>query len=267
MKADLESENATYNGFRWLTIRIINCISEISEFVFCGIDSATNATMIYMRPMIRMMFGVSKDILIDKEHADQWTGERKEKATTNTLSSEEVNQMIYDAISKLNISAVIQDVVKDHLRSNKNAHIDEQFIDNYLHVLVLETLKKFSNDRTGEPDFALESAGGFVVSTRCTENYDEKSRRESIFGIPLWFTSYSPRSVIQRKSQNLNAGECWAIKGNQAYLVIQLARKIDVTAVSYEHLPKELSISGNIDSAPRDFKIWVSVLNGRLIAY
>ena len=220
--------------------------------------AATDLTMKHLEATINTMFEKEREtIRLEKEQINKWIREREAGTAKQSLSPEEVNQMVQSAIGKLNLSAVIHDVVRAHMESNKNVHVDEKFINNHLHVLILEVLKKFSYDRTGEPDFALESAGGFVVSTRCTENYDEKSRRESIFGIPLWFTSYSPRSVIQRKSQNLNAGECWAIKGNQAYLVIQLARKLDVTAVTYEHLPKELSVSGNIDSAPKNFKIWV----------
>ena len=95
------------------------------------------------------------------------------------------------------------------------------------------------------------------MSTRSTETYDHRSRAESLI-IPLWFTSVEERSVIQRPSQNVNPGECWSIKGSEAYLVIHLARRIDVTAVSYEHIPQELSISGNLDSAPKNFKILVS---------
>ncbi|KAE9555448.1 hypothetical protein FO519_001303, partial [Halicephalobus sp. NKZ332] len=236
-------------------MRSIAAVAQESQDVKTA--AATDSTMRRLESVINTMFEKEREtIRLEKEQINKWIKEREAGMKKQQLSPEEVNQMVQNAVGKINISAVIQDIVKAHLESNKNTHVDEQFINNHLHILILEVLKKFSYDKTGEPDFALESAGGFVVSTRCTENYDEKSRRESIFGIPLWFTSYSPRSVIQRKSQNLNAGECWAIKGSQSYLVIQLARKIDVTAVSYEHLPKELSISGNIDSAPKDFKIW-----------
>jgi SUN domain-containing protein 1/2 len=39
---------------------------------------------------------------------------------------------------------------------------------------------------------------------------------------------------------------------------VQLSMEISVTEVSIEHIPKELSPTGNIDSAPKDFSVWVS---------
>ena len=57
---------------------------------------------------------------------------------------------------------------------------------------------------------------------------------------------------------DMNPGNCWAFKGSEGYLVIQLSGLVKVTAFSMEHIPKTLSPSGSIDSAPREFSIWVS---------
>lgn len=125
-------------------------------------------------------------------------------------------------------------------------------------LIVEDALLKFSADRTGLPDYALESAGtsgffsdkignaclectrtvfivkhghigfyvtvfcvrweisvyilfscpynngliclcsgGSVISVRCSETYYRKTALISIFGIPLWYTSNSARTVIQ----------------------------------------------------------------------
>ncbi|TKR93056.1 hypothetical protein L596_007588 [Steinernema carpocapsae] len=122
--------------------------------------------------------------------------------------------------------------------------------------MIANSIDTYDADKTGMPDYALESAGGSVISTRCTETYNEKSRLESIYGFPLWYSSYSPRSVIQRKAQGATAGECWAFIGGHGFLTIRLAGRIDVTAVSYEHLPKAVSPQGHINSAPKEFLVW-----------
>lgn len=57
---------------------------------------------------------------------------------------------------------------------------------------------------------------------------------------------------------DVHAGQCWAFKGESGYLVIQLAVPIRPTAFSLEHIPKSLSTTGKIDSAPRDFEVYVS---------
>ncbi|NXX80585.1 SUN1 protein, partial [Urocolius indicus] len=51
-------------------------------------------------------------------------------------------------------------------------------------------------------------------------------------------------------------GNCWAFKGSQGYLVIRLTMKIYPTAFTMEHIPKTLSPTGNITSAPRNFSVY-----------
>ncbi|KAF3813820.1 hypothetical protein GH733_017852 [Mirounga leonina] len=64
-------------------------------------------------------------------------------------------------------------------------------------VIVNNALKLYSQDKTGMVDFALESGGGSILSTRCSETYETKTALISLFGIPLWYFSQSPRVVIQ----------------------------------------------------------------------
>lgn len=54
-------------------------------------------------------------------------------------------------------------------------------------------LETFTADRTGKADFALESAGGTVVSTRCTRTYTSFKSAISLFGITLAYWSRSPK--------------------------------------------------------------------------
>ncbi|NXH14795.1 SUN1 protein, partial [Bucco capensis] len=51
-------------------------------------------------------------------------------------------------------------------------------------------------------------------------------------------------------------GNCWAFKGSLGYLVIRLSREIFPTSFAVEHIPKTLSPSGNILSAPRNFEVY-----------
>uniref|UniRef100_A0A8C3CFB3 Sad1 and UNC84 domain containing 1 n=1 Tax=Cairina moschata TaxID=8855 RepID=A0A8C3CFB3_CAIMO len=120
-------------------------------------------------------------------------------------------------------------------------------------IIVNNALKLYSQDKTGMVDFALESGGGSILSTRCSETYETKTALISLFGIPLWYFSQSPRVVIQ---PDMYPGNCWAFKGSEGYLVIRLSMKIYPTAFTMEHIPKTLSPSGNITSAPRKFSVY-----------
>ncbi|KAL3989549.1 Sad1 / UNC-like C-terminal family protein [Acanthocheilonema viteae] len=119
--------------------------------------------------------------------------------------------------------------------------------------MITDALDMYDADKTGKVDYALESSGASVISTRCTEPYKENSRLESIFGIPLWYSSYSPRAVIQHRP--LAAGECWAFRG-KGYLTIRLSHPIYVTEVSYEHLHSTLHPDGVLKSAPKLFQVY-----------
>ncbi|KAG5854089.1 hypothetical protein ANANG_G00033830 [Anguilla anguilla] len=113
-------------------------------------------------------------------------------------------------------------------------------------LIVRNALELYSQDRTGLVDYALESGGGSVLSTRCSETFETKTALMSLFGLPLWYFSQSPRVVIQ---PDVHPGNCWAFKGSQGYLVIRLSMRVRPTAFSVEHIPKSLSPS-NIPSSP-----------------
>ncbi|XP_071060143.1 SUN domain-containing protein 1 [Pseudochaenichthys georgianus] len=120
-------------------------------------------------------------------------------------------------------------------------------------LIVQNALRLYSQDQTGQVDYALESGGGSILSTRCSETYETKTALMSLFGLPLWYFSQSPRVVIQ---PDVYPGNCWAFKGSQGYLVIRLSLRILPTSFCVEHIPKALSPTGNITSAPRNFTVF-----------
>ncbi|XP_069087409.1 SUN domain-containing protein 2 isoform X1 [Pleurodeles waltl] len=122
-----------------------------------------------------------------------------------------------------------------------------------VHQIVNRALSRFSEDRIGLVDYALESSGASVLSTRCSETYETKTALLSLFGIPLWYQSQSPRVILQPDS---NPGNCWAFRGSQGFAVVRLSSRIRPTAVSLEHIPRSLSPKGSIPSAPKDFAIY-----------
>ncbi|CAL1272859.1 unnamed protein product [Larinioides sclopetarius] len=119
--------------------------------------------------------------------------------------------------------------------------------------IVKEALMLYDADKTGKVDYALESGGGSILSTRCSESYVEKNGKFTVLGVPLWSDENSPRTAIQ---PDVQPGKCWAFKGSHGYLVIQLSYTVYPTGFTLEHIPVSLSPSGSIDSAPKDFSVW-----------
>ncbi|KAM6214496.1 SUN domain-containing protein 2 [Rhynchocyon petersi] len=122
-----------------------------------------------------------------------------------------------------------------------------------VHHIVKQALQRYSEDRIGMVDYALESGGASVISTRCSETYETKTALLSLFGIPLWYHSQSPRVILQ---PDVHPGNCWAFQGPQGFAVVRLSALIRPTAVTLEHVPKSLSPNSTISSAPKDFAVF-----------
>ncbi|XP_035209567.1 SUN domain-containing protein 1-like [Stegodyphus dumicola] len=167
--------------------------------------------------------------------------------------------------SDIDITKTIETVIHKYVESLKtnlsllhdsqgSSHLyGEMFSMDVIKKLVKEAIMLYDADKTGLVDYALESGGGSVLGTRCSETYVEKNGKFSIFGLPLWTSYNSPRTAIQ---PDVNPGQCWAFKGSQGFLVLELSARIYPTGFTLEHIPVSLSPSGSVDSAPKDFSVW-----------
>ncbi|XP_076458771.1 uncharacterized protein LOC143292413 isoform X2 [Babylonia areolata] len=113
-------------------------------------------------------------------------------------------------------------------------------------------LLKYSADKIGLPDYALESTGGSVVNIRCSKTYSRRAATVKVWGIPLYYTVNGPRTVIQPE---VLPGNCWPFEGHEGSVVIQLAVPIKPTMFTLEHIGKTQSIFGDNKSAPKDFLV------------
>jgi SUN domain-containing protein 1/2 len=108
---------------------------------------------------------------------------------------------------------------------------------------VKHPIEFYDTTTIGQLDYALDSLGGSIVSTRDTKDY-----QPSLFG-----TGTRP---VQRIIQAcVVPGDCWAFVGSGA-VVIKLIGKVSITAVSMEHASRDVLPTGAIWSAPKDFSIW-----------
>lgn len=99
-------------------------------------------------------------------------------------------------------------------------------------------------------------AGGQIISTRCTQKYDIKTRAFKVLAFTLYHENNNPRTVIQ--GNPIQPGACWAFQGFPGYLLIKLRSSIYITGFTVEHAPKSILPNGEMRSAPRKFNVWVS---------
>uniref|UniRef100_A0A914XK63 SUN domain-containing protein n=1 Tax=Plectus sambesii TaxID=2011161 RepID=A0A914XK63_9BILA len=105
------------------------------------------------------------------------------------------------------LKARLETIEKKSLETSHNVAVDLSVDLEEVKRLIKLAINRYDADKTGLADYALESAGGSIVSIRCSRTHSPKTRKESIFGIPLWYANYGPRTVIQRKAQGTIPGE------------------------------------------------------------
>lgn len=105
-------------------------------------------------------------------------------------------------------------------------------------------------------DYALESAGGYIVSAPDTYGYSNIVSYDFLAMIQFMGSvnkDSNPRLAIQAGTL---PGECFAFKGHYGRIQIGLSQEIDITAITIEHTSSYLVES--INSAPKDFVFYVS---------
>ena len=164
------------------------------------------------------------------------------------------------------IETKLNDLLKKHQTSNINVENNVEmdnvpFSKEDVSRIIKTELVTYDADKTGKFDFALESAGGTIANTRCTQTYDVATAVYSVWGIPIWWESVNgPRAILQ---PGANPGQCWAVKGDGSgvgappiSVVIRLSDVVEVHSVTLEHIPETLSPDGNIRSAPKQFSVF-----------
>ncbi|VFV17075.1 low quality protein: sun [Lynx pardinus] len=114
-------------------------------------------------------------------------------------------------------------------------------------------MKMIQGDYIEKPDFALKSIGASIdfEQTSATYNYDKA--RSCWNWIRLWNYAQPPDVILE---PNVTPGNCWAFSGDRGQVTIRMAQKVYLSNLTLQHIPKTISLSGNLDTAPKDFVIY-----------
>uniref|UniRef100_A0A8C6ILZ1 Uncharacterized protein n=2 Tax=Melopsittacus undulatus TaxID=13146 RepID=A0A8C6ILZ1_MELUD len=101
-------------------------------------------------------------------------------------------------------------------------------------------------------DWALKSSGAVVDMQRTSKTYDCKDNW--VCKVVWFFHTFNPPDTILKP--DVSPGNCWPLQGEQGQVVIRLPARVHLTAVSVQHIYKEVSPSGTVTSAPRDMAVF-----------
>ncbi|XP_015109472.1 uncharacterized protein LOC107036204 [Diachasma alloeum] len=169
---------------------------------------------------------------------------------------------------KSDITRIVEEIVKANTLAQTVAQVTEKsttadcpqpaepvpVTDDHIRSIVKEILKIYDADKTGRVDYALESAGGQIISIRCTQRHNVNTRAYKVLGFTLYYESGDPRTVIQGRP--LQPGVCWAFQDFPGYLLIKVRAPIKVTGFTLEHAPRSILPNNEMKSAPRKFNVW-----------
>ncbi|XP_055229289.1 SUN domain-containing protein 5 isoform X3 [Gorilla gorilla gorilla] len=110
-------------------------------------------------------------------------------------------------------------------------------------------MKMIHGDYIEKPDFALKSIGASIDFEHTSATYNHEKAHSYWNWIQLW-------NYAQPPDPNMTPGNCWAFEGDRGQVTIQLAQKVYLSNLTLQHIPKTISLSGSLDTAPKDFVIY-----------
>ncbi|XP_023351261.1 SUN domain-containing protein 5 isoform X1 [Sarcophilus harrisii] len=169
---------------------------------------------------------------------------------------------IKTSISSLTELRLYQEKVRKHaeeiqalhnLMKQISAKIQEVKVMSNEDLVAQNIMKKIQGDYIEKPDFALKSIGGTIDFEHTSATYSCDKARSYWSWLRLWNYAHPPDVILE---PNVTPGNCWAFRGDRGQVVIRLARKIFLTNITIQHIPKTISLSGNLDTAPKDFVVY-----------
>uniref|UniRef100_A0A8C4L5I5 Sad1 and UNC84 domain containing 5 n=1 Tax=Equus asinus asinus TaxID=83772 RepID=A0A8C4L5I5_EQUAS len=114
-------------------------------------------------------------------------------------------------------------------------------------------MKMIQGDYIEKPDFALKSIGASIDFEQTSATYNHDKARSYWNWIRLWNYAQPPDVILE---PNVTPGNCWAFSGDRGQVTIQLAQKVYLSNLTLQHIPRTISLSGSLDTAPKDFVIY-----------
>lgn len=123
-----------------------------------------------------------------------------------------------------------------------------------LERLVEAIVKKHQPQHEDEPDFALGSRGGRIITSKTSKTYRAPPTSKLFLRRALGYYPKitKPAAVLQ---PGMQVGECWSMSGTNGTVGIYLSKEIYMTSVTIDH-PSASVLLDDIKNAPQDFRVF-----------
>lgn len=196
----------------------------------------------------------NEQYLFIQSHLNEWISNNmkvdNKPFTWNSLldahQSEIENYVSFLFESKLeNIKDLIMRNIHE-TANNQAGGFSANDIKNLIDERLQEALDRYSADIIGLPDYALESAGGKIITSLTSATIGANSPGK-IRNLP---------NIVLNPDNHL--GKCWPMKGSTGTLGIQLVAEIIPTSITIDHVHPLVSLSEgkSMASSLHEFEVW-----------
>ncbi|KAG9297029.1 hypothetical protein G9A89_008615 [Geosiphon pyriformis] len=170
--------------------------------------------------------------------------------------SEEFRALIANEAGTI-FSHEIQKVLKKKVESGFNREeVLEAMRREMQEVFTKELLeKKYGASR---PDFALSTVGARIIPHLTSLSYSVSPQNwpGKFLSYISWRSNIVDNAPMITIAPGIYDGLCWSYPGEKGVLAVRLAKTAYVTAITYEHISKEIAVRDEISPAPKDFEVW-----------
>ncbi|XP_062417994.1 uncharacterized protein LOC119224527 isoform X1 [Pungitius pungitius] len=139
----------------------------------------------------------------------------------------------------------------------QHLHLSNQLQDARLQITTLTQLMgRLSPVADTMANFAQESQGARVLHTLSSDTFRTSIQDKIMDQLLSWVTTSTDHQRIIQDHSRSHPGECWCFAGAKGHAVVSLSHPVEVTHITIGHITKRQSLTGEINSAPREFSIY-----------
>ncbi|XP_062420089.1 SUN domain-containing protein 2-like isoform X2 [Pungitius pungitius] len=139
----------------------------------------------------------------------------------------------------------------------QHVHHSNQLQDARLQITTLtQLMSRLSPVADTMANFAQESQGARVLHRLSSDTFRTSIQDKMMDQLLSWVTTSTDHQRIIQDQARSPPGACWCFAGAKGHAVVSLSHPIEVTHVTIGHVTKRQSLTGEINSAPREFSVY-----------